>query len=100
MSLTPIFDYLLPATIDIIGSIEHDWFSFVVIHGAFSGFGTLRIVAGVVFVVNTGSTQKFFGLRSIQRDTRMTESLQRGLAVRTDDQFCGYRLVTARAIRH
>ena len=67
---------------------------------AFFGKGTLRVVASVVFVINTGSAQKFFGFRSIKGDTRMTESLERGFAVRTGDRSGVYRLVTARAIRH
>jgi hypothetical protein len=91
---------LRPAAADVTGSIGHDRFGFVVIEGAFFGSGTLRIVAGVVFVVKTGSAQKFFGLRSIQGDTRMTESLERGSAVPTGDRLGVYRLVTARTIRH
>jgi len=71
-----------------------------VIKRAFFGSGTLRIVAGVVFVVNTGSAQKLFGFRSIQGDTRMSESFERGFAVGTGDRSDVHRLVTARALRH
>ena len=67
---------------------------------AFFGEGTLRVVAGVVFVVNTGSTQKFCGWRSIKGDARMTESFERGFAVPTGDRSGVYRFVTVGAIRH
>ena len=89
-----------PAAADVTAIDGNKWLGFVVIKGAFSGFGTLRVVAGVVFVVNTGSTQKFCGCRSIQRDTGMTESLERGFAVRTGNRLGVYRLATAGAIRH
>ena len=89
-----------PAAADVTALDGHKRLGFVVIKGAFFGFGTLRVVAGVVFVVNTGSAQKFCGCRSIQGDAGMTESLERGSAVRTVDRSGVYRLATAGAIRH
>lgn len=100
MALTPIFDWLRPASADVTARTLHKRLSFVVIKGAFLGFGTLRVVAGIVFVVSTGSAQKFCWCRSIQGDARMTESLERGFAVRTGNRLGVYRLVTAGAIRH
>ena len=60
MALTPIFDRLQPAAA-VRDRLWHKWLSLIVIKRAFFGKGTLRVVASVVFVINTGSTQKFFG---------------------------------------
>ena len=98
--LTPIFDGLLQAAADITARLRHEGFSLIVIKRAFLGEGTLRVVAGVVFVVKTGSTQKFCRWRSIKGDTRMTESFERDFAVRAGDGSGVYRLVTAGTIRH
>jgi hypothetical protein len=100
MALTPIFDRLQPVAAAVRDRLWHKWLSSIVIKRAFFGKGTLRVVASVVFVINTVSAQKFFGFRSIKRDTRMTESFESDFAVRTGERSGVYRLVTAGAIRH
>ena len=89
-----------PAAADVTAGMRYKRLGFVVIKRAFFGEGTLRVVAGVVFVVSTGSAQKFCGWRSIKGDTRMTESFERGFAVRAGDRSGAYRLVTAGTLRH
>ena len=89
-----------PAAADVTARLWHKRLSSIVIKRAFFGKGTLGVVASVVFMINTGSAQKFFGWRSIKGDTRMTESFERDFAVRTGDRSGVYRLVTAGAIRH
>jgi len=100
MALTPIFDRLQPVAGAVRERLRHKWLSLIVIKRAFFGKGTLRVVASVVCVINTGSAQKFFGFRSIKRDTRMTESFEGDFAVWTGERLGVYRLVTAGAIRH
>lgn len=87
MALTPIFDRLRPAAADVTARLWHKWLSLIVIKRAFFGKGTLGVVASVIFVINTGSAQKFFGFRSIKRDTRMTESFEGDFAVWTDERL-------------
>jgi hypothetical protein len=91
---------LRPAAADVFGSFGYDGLGFVVIKRAFFGKGTLRIVASVLFVVNTGCAEKFSRFRSIQGDTRMTEGFERDSAVGAGNGSDLHRLVTARALRH
>jgi hypothetical protein len=72
----------------------------ILVERAFLCIGALGKIATVIFMVSTGFTEILFPFGSIQRNARMSMSLESRTAIGTSDRLRVNCLVTARASGH